>query len=154
MADLKNTIVNGFLKVNGVIESDTNKTNFTEDVYEISYAKLIDPSVLDEEVELFTVPDGYRARIVEPGSFAYVAVTYSQTSGSITTDSVITLSGNIEASPGVQTWTATIGNTYFVTYVSTSPWLDEGVFSAKVTTAGVGFTDKALVSGRVLIIKK
>ena len=154
MAELKNTIVNGFLKVNGVIESDVSKFNFEDDMYEIEFARLIDPSVLNDEVELFTVPAGYKGMINGTSSYSNVSISYSSQVDTPVLAWVLTLYAFIEQTADEQSWVTSSNAAYYATFIGTNPYIDEGAMRAKITTAGTGFTGKILINGKVIILKK
>jgi len=153
--------VAGNIKVSGTVDgrdiaTDGAKLDNVQDVSTgvtwIDFAKEIDPSNLDEEITLASVPAGYYGRVHVGTAFCQLSITFCQSSGEITSPATVaayyTPQGQAES-----TNSSILNGLYVSTTISTNPWLEESTtLRMKVTTAGVGFTQKLLVTGRVYLV--
>jgi len=154
MAQLKNTIIDGNLTVSKIVNTATHIDNIDSvNIIKVEFAKLLDPTVLNEEVTLVTIPAGYVGRLSHLGQVALIGITYYQ-NGSVSQNTTVTIYYTPETT-GVET-TVVDNNTNSnnVSTIGLNPWISENsTIRAKITVAGVGHTSKILVEG-ILYLQK
>ena len=154
MAQLKDTIIDGNLTVSKIVNTATHIDNIDSvNIIKVEFAKLLDPTVLNEEVTLVTIPAGYVGRLSHLGQVALIGITYYQ-NGSVSQNTTVTIYYTPETT-GVET-TVVDNNTNSnnVSTIGLNPWISENsTIRAKITVAGVGHTSKILVEG-ILYLQK
>lgn len=154
MAQLKDTTITGDLSVSGTVNTLTHIDNIdSTNIIKIEFAKLLDPTQLNEEVTLVTIPAGYVGRLHYMSSIAYVGISYYQ-NGSVSQNATVTIyytpetSGTEEAMYGLE-----VGYN-IITTIALNPWISENsTIRAKIITAGVGHTRKILFEGVIYLQK-
>lgn len=153
MAQLKDTTVAGDLTVSGKINTATHIDNIdSANIIKVEFAKLLDPTVLNEEVTLVTIPAGYVGRLSLLGQFALIGATYYQ-NGAITSSATVSLYFTRQPT-GIEAYNDySIGKEYAAA-MNANPWISENsTIRAKVTVAGVGHTSKLLLEGIIYLQK-
>ena len=152
MAQLKDTTINGDLTVSGMINGV--KTTRSSTLQTLSTTVEINPNTLNAEVTLFTIPTGYRGFLLMPNSYS------SQSSIGI-----LNYSTAVASTPVQLTfyWTPidagselssnlTLSNTADLTGMGISPYIKPNTtIRCKVTTAGVGYTNKVILQANLIL---
>ncbi len=159
MAQLKDTTVTGDLSVSGnqivtgTINTATHRDNIdSTNIIKVEFAQLLDPTQLNEEVTLVTIPAGYVGRLSHLGRNSIIGISYFQ-DGSVSQNATVTIYYTSELS-GVE---ATVVTDIYSSIVSTrdlSPLISENsTIRAKITGVGVGHTSKILLEGIIYLQK-
>ena len=152
MAQLKNTKVTGDLEVSGNVNNV--RINHTSTLQTISTTVEINPNTLNEEVTLFTIPTGYRGFLIMPNivssSNAIGINNYSTETAS--TAAVLTFYWTPINSDNEQTSNYTLDTVSSNTANSLSPYIKPNTtIRCKVTTAGVGYTNKVILQANLIL---
>ena len=152
MAQLKDTTVTGDLSVSGMINGV--KTTRSSTLQTLSTTVEINPNTLNEEVTLFTVPKGYRGFLImssiASSSPAIGILNYSTETAS--TECVLTFYWTPIYEESEQSSNFTLCKTNDITSLSISPYIKPNTtIRCKVTTAGVGYTNKVILQANLIL---
>ena len=159
MAQLKDTLITGDCRVTGKVivttqQSTTNKIsefNGNEDIMKVEFARQINCNVLNQEITLFTVPEGYVCIVGEAAPSTIWLSHIQATNPSVQAELTVTFT---EYFGSITTRLVSVGQTMGSYGISIYPWLPRNSeIKVKVTTAGVGFTDKTIIMGTVFFKK-
>lgn len=150
---VKGMICNGNARVNGILNTATHIDNIdSANIIKVEFAQLLNPTVLNEEVTLVTIPAGYVGRLSHMNSITNVGVSYFQ-NGDITSSATVALYFTSQQTGIEDYYDYNIGG-YYTATMSASPWISENsTIRAKVTVAGVGYTSKLLLEGIIYLQK-
>ena len=152
MAQLKNTTVTGNLGVSGNVNNV--RINHASTLQTISTTVEINPNTLNEEVTLFTIPKGYRGFLIMsnivPSSCTIGINNYSTETAS--TAAVLTFYWTPINADSEQTSNVTLNIINDTTSVSLAPYIKPNTtIRCKVTTAGVGYTNKVILQANLIL---
>ena len=152
MAQLKDTTVTGDLSVSGMINGV--KTTRSSTLQTLSTTVEINPNTLNEEVTLFTVPKGYRGFVLMPSiatSSCAIGIFYYSTE-TASTACVLTFYWTPIDAESEQSSNLTLNKTNDITSLSISPYIKPNTtIRCKVTTAGVGYTNKVILQANLIL---
>ena len=152
MALLKNTTVTGDLSVSGMINGV--KTTRSSTLQTLHTTVEINPNTLNEEVTLFTVPKGYRGFLLQPSNVPSACsigvLNHSTTPAS--TNATLTFYWTPINSESEQSSIVTIDAAYTINGYPLSPYIKPNTtIRCKVTTAGVGYTNKVVLQANLIL---
>lgn len=152
MAQLKNTTITGNLGVSGNVNNV--RINHTSALQTIQTTVEINPNTLDEEVTLFTIPTGYRGFLIMsnivPSANSIGINNYSTETAS--TAAVLTFYWTPINAGSEQTSNVTLNIINDTRSVSLSPYIKPNTtIRCKVTTAGVGYTNKVILQANLIL---
>lgn len=152
MAQLKDTTVTGDLVVSGNVNNV--RINHASTLQTIQTTVEINPNTLNEEVTLFTIPAGYRGFLLTPNiessSNAIGIANYSTPPA--TTTAVLTFYYTYIEAPSEQSSYCALNNTSESTFIILVPHLKpNSTIRCKVTTAGVGYSNKVILQANLIL---
>lgn len=152
MAQLKDTTVTGDLTVSGMI--NRVKTTHSSTLQTLSTTVEINPNTLNEEVTLFTIPAGYRGFLLmsnigpSPHSIGIANCSIPPA----TTTAALTFYYTYIEDSNEQSMYYKLNNTNMLTSLSIAPYLKpDTTVRCKVTTAGVGYSNKVILQANLIL---
>ena len=152
MAQLKDTTVTGDLTVSGNVNNV--RINHTSTLQTIQTTVEIDPNTLNEEVTLFTIPAGYHGFLLMSNfksSYSAIGIANYSTPPATTT-AVLTFYYTYIEAPNEQSIDYTLNNTSELTAISIVHCIKPNTtIRCKVTTAGVGYSNKVILQANLIL---